>query len=477
MIRYVLIPVAVLLLAGSALADAATGVFRAGAATSNITPWLGTSINGNFTDRKAEYIHDELHVRCLVLDDGKTRLGFAVVDSCMVPREIVAGAKATLAQEGTLAADHLSISATHTHESGCMTPVFQSDPDPQYQAFVESRIVDGIRCAVKNLAPARIAWGKGALPGEVHNRRWRMKPGTIGADPFGRTGDQVRMNPGTGNPDCVEPAGPVDPEISVLAVQGLDGAPMAVFANYGLHYVGGEGPGHVSADYYGYFASHLAQKLNAAGAESGFVAMMSNGTSGDVNNIDVTKPSEARSAYEQMRHVADAAADEVARVYQGLSWRDAATLDARAAELELGVRMPSPEDVAQAEKTLAEAGKGGLHTAPQVYARETTLLAKYPKTVPVTVQAFRVGDLVIAQIPCEVFAEIGLRLKRESALQSAFTISLANGYNGYLPTPQQHVLGGYETWRARSSYLEFDASEKITAALLGLVNNLALTGK
>lgn len=463
--------------ASAALADAPAAVLRAGAATSNITPWLGLSINGNFTDRKAEYVHDELHVRCLVLDDGHTLLGFALVDSCMVPREIVAGAKAALAGEGVIEADHLSISATHTHESGCMTSVFQSDPDPQYQAFVQARIADGVRCAVKNLAPARIAWGKGALPGEVHNRRWRMKPGSIGPDPFGHTGDQVRMNPGTGNPDCVEPAGPVDPEISVLAVQGLDGAPMAVFANYGLHYVGGEGPGHVSADYYGYFAARLAQKLNAAGPESGFVAMMSNGTSGDVNNIDVTKPSEARSAYEQMRRVADAAADEVVRMYQGLGWRDAVTLDARAAELELGVRLPSPEDIAQAQKVLAEAGAGGLHTAPQVYARETTLLAKYPAAVPVTVQAFRIGELAVAQIPCEVFAEIGLRLKRESALQPAFTISLANGYNGYLPTPHQHALGGYETWRARSSYLEVDASEKITAALLKLAAELKQASK
>ena len=177
--------------ASAALADAPAAVLRAGAATSNITPWLGLSINGNFTDRKAEYVHDELHVRCLVLDDGHTRLGFAVVDSCMVPREIVAGAKAALASEGVIEADHLSISATHTHESGCMTSVFQSDPDPQYQAFVQARIADGIRCAVKNLAPARIAWGKGTLPGEVHNRRWRMKPGSIGPDPFGYTGDQI----------------------------------------------------------------------------------------------------------------------------------------------------------------------------------------------------------------------------------------------------------------------------------------------
>ena len=68
-----------------------------------------------------------------------------------------------------------------------------------------------------------------------------------------------------------------------------------------------------------------------------------------------------------------------------------------------------------------------------------------------------------------VFVEIGLELKEKSPFKSTFTISLANGYNGYLPTPEHHALGGYETWRARSSYLEVEASPKITAKMLDLL--------
>ena len=49
-------------------------IFKAGAATSNITPPLGTSLNGGMSDRAAEHIHDELHTRALVLDDGERRL-------------------------------------------------------------------------------------------------------------------------------------------------------------------------------------------------------------------------------------------------------------------------------------------------------------------------------------------------------------------------------------------------------------------
>src|SRR5207248_960564 len=107
-----------------------------------------------------------------------------------------------------------------------------------------------------------------------------------------------------------------------------------------------------------------------------------------------------------------------------------------------------------------------------VYARETVLLAKYPDTVPVRLQALRVVDLGVAAIPCEVFTEIGLAIKKASPLKPTFTVSLANGYNGYLPTPAQHALGGYETWRARSSYLDVNASEAITKTVLELLGEV-----
>ena len=102
----------------------------------------------------------------------------------------------------------------------------------------------------------------------------------------------------------------------------------------------------------------------------------------------------------------------------------------------------------------------------------TYLLAKYPDTVKATIQAIRVGELGIVAIPCEVFTEIGLEIKAKSPLKPTFTIELANGYNGYLPTPAQHALGGYETWRARSSYLDVNASEAITKTVLELLGEV-----
>ncbi|MEQ1839764.1 MAG: hypothetical protein ABL994_05095, partial [Verrucomicrobiales bacterium] len=74
-----------------------------------------------------------------------------------------------------------------------------------------------------------------------------------------------------------------------------------------------------------------------------------------------------------------------------------------------------------------------------------------------------IGEFQLAAIPAEVFVEIGLELKKKHP--GTTVVSLANAYHGYLPTPEHHALGGYETWRARSSYLEVGASTKIVKCL------------
>ena len=453
-------------------AAGATRVFRAGAATSNITPQLGISINGHFNDRAAENIHDELRARCLALDDGQTRLAIVVCDSCMIPREVMDAAKQLIAQRTRIPADHVLISATHTHTAPTCSGVFQSDEDKDYQQFLAVRIADGVQCAVNNLAPAKIGWSAGRVPGEVFNRRWRMKPGTVLPDPFGRTNDLVKMNPPAASPDLIEPAGPTDPEVSVISVQSADGRPLAVLVNYSLHYVGTSRSDDISADYYGVCCDRIQWLLGADRQAPPFVALLSNGTSGDINNINFRQKAPPRKPYEQIQYVADVVAAEVQRVCQTIQYREWVPLSTAQKEIKLGVRLPSDADVARAEQVLAKARGRDLRGLEEVYARETVLLKDYPREVPLIIQTLRLGDLGIAAIPCEVFAEIGLAIKAQSPLKPTFTIELANGYNGYLPTPEQHKLGGYETWRARSSYLEVEAAPTIFDTVMALFAQL-----
>jgi hypothetical protein len=300
-----------------------------------------------------------------------------------------------------------------------------------------------------------------------------MKPGTIAANPLGGTNDLVKMNPPIESPDLVEPAGPTDPEISVLSIQSADGKPLALLANYSLHYVGTGSDNEISADYFGAFADRIQELLGADRQDPPFVAMLSNGTSGNINNINFRKKHPPSPPYERVRAVADVIAKEALRVYKGLSYRDWVRLRMEQKELSLVVRRPNVADVERAKEILAKAKGRALRTSEEVYAHETMLMKDYPAEVSIILQALRIGDLGIAAIPCEVFAETGLALKTESPLKQTFTIELANGCSGYLPTPEQHKLGGYETWRARTSFLEVEAEPKIRQAVLELLGRVA----
>jgi hypothetical protein len=445
-------------------------IFRAGAAASNITPWLGVSINGNFQDAKASYIHDELHARCLVLDDGRTRLAFVVVDSCMIPRTILDEAKRRISEQTGLPPEHILISSTHTHSAPASIGVFQSDPVLDYIPFLITRIADGVRRAIHNLEPARIAWGVGSVPDEVFNRRWKMKPGTYLPNPFGGS-DLVKMNPPVASPALLEPAGPTDPGVSFISLRATNGRPIALLADYSLHYVGGVPVGEISADYYGAFADRIAQLLSADHQSPEFVGIMANGTSGNINNINFRFPGGGLPFYEKIRRVADKVAREVQRVERTLRYQDWVPLSMDQTEINIGVRRPDSGEVERARDLIKYRDPAKPINLDQLYARETLYMKDYPAEVPLIIQTIRMGDLGIAAIPCEVFAETGLAIKAKSPFHPTFTIELANGCNGYLPTPEQHQLGGYETWRARSSYLETNASEKIFDTVMTLFSH------
>ena len=147
------------LLTSTLLSFTADKVFRAGAATSNVTPWLGVSMPGGFTDRRATKIHDELHARCLVLDDGQRQIAIVVVDNCILPRDLLDRAKVIAEKAAKIPAAHILISATHCHSGPAAMDIAQCKADLEYQTFLARRIADGIGRAKANLAPAKIGWG------------------------------------------------------------------------------------------------------------------------------------------------------------------------------------------------------------------------------------------------------------------------------------------------------------------------------
>jgi len=461
-----LIAVGMNVLAGAAVASAREPKpFRAGAYAMDITPtWFPIVVNGHFQPRYAEKAEDPLHARCVVLDDGAEQVAIVVVDSCVIGRELMDEAK-RLAHEATgIPTDRMFLSATHTHSAPASIGALNTDPDEKYVAFLPGRIAEGIRRAQANLAPARVGWGIGQLPELAMSRRWIIRPDKIRDDPFGEPTVRATMHPGYRNPDWEDESGPMDPAVSVLALKSHDGKPLALLAAYSIHYVGAP---ILSADYFGAFANRMAELVGPSDAERPFVGILANGTSGDAYIRDYSRKTGRK--FDRFQ-VADAVANVAFEVYRSMEFHDRAPLAMGECKLELGVRKPKLD---WAKKVLAEAEGRPPKTSSEVYAREHMLLSQMPPTRELKLQALRIGGLGIVGIPAEVFAITGLKVRERSPIQPTFTISLANGWDGYLPPPEQLSMGGYTTWLARSSCLEAEAEPKIVATLMGLLDEVA----
>jgi neutral ceramidase len=106
------------------------------------------------------------------------------------------------------------------------------------------------------------------------------------------------------------------------------------------------------------------------------------------------------------------------------------------------------------------------------YVEKAQVLAAKKEPARVPLQVRRIGDLGIGTYACEISPRFGLEFKRRSAIPNSFMVSLNHGYYGYLPTPRNYELGGYETWPG-TNYLETQASVKMMDTLLAMTKQLA----
>ena len=464
------------MLIGSTISHAAPAIFRAGSAMVDITPTnFPIRTAGNLTLTIANKVLDPLNVRAVVLDDGKTQVAIAVVDSCMVDRETMDAAKTKAQRVTGIPIEQMLISSTHTHTAPAAYSCHGNDAEPAYVKFLIPRIAEAIIEAWRSRVPARVGWGKSDCPQFVHCRRWIMQPGIAPNPPVAFTGQATNiamMNPGYGNTNKIRQTGPVDTAVTVLSIQTADGKPLALLANYSTHYAGVSEAG-LSADYFAEFCRVMAKEL---GVEEGkpFVALMSNGTSGDANCIDFTKPNWKNDRFMVARAVADAALVAL----KDARYQDRVPLAMAEQKKSFKVRLPSRADVAEARDYLAKnVGDRPTRTWEENYARETVKMADWPAKKEIKLQALRIGDFGIGTTPCETYGSTGLAIKKASPFALTMVIELANGCNGYLPPPDQFELGGYTTWRARSSYLEVGAEPKIRDTVVSLLKRVAQSNR
>lgn len=174
------------------------GEFRAGAAQVDITPTeFPVIVNGMVEERTAERAADALMSRALVLDDGSVQLAIVVVDSLMLPRELLDDVKQQAAKLTGIPEERMLISATHTHSAPSAMPCLGSRVDPAYAQFLPAQIARSIRQAQERLEPAEAGWAVVTDDAHNHCRRWIFRSDRMNmTDPFGVRNVRAHMHPG-----------------------------------------------------------------------------------------------------------------------------------------------------------------------------------------------------------------------------------------------------------------------------------------
>lgn len=441
--------------------------FRAGAIVVDVTPeTFPVIVNGGFLSRTVDKVHTKLSARTIALDDGKERVVIMVVDSCMLPRDLLDDVKQLASAETGLPVDRILISATHTHTAASACGALGTDPDPNYVPLIRQRLVEAIKNVQKDLVPARIGFGKIRADDYTALRRWIIRPDRVGNDPFGNPTVRATMHAGRDQNNAIGPTGPEDPDLSLISIQTATGKPLAVLANFSMHYFGDR---DISADYFGLFSEGLKTRL--ADGNGPFVGIMSHGCSGDIWRRDYFL-TDAEAPKPTIESYTNGLLDLAMEAYQKIDYRSDVDLEMKEARFQLNYRVPDAQRLEWAQKIMAEMGDRLPQNQTEVYAREQVLLHEKQST-EVVVQAIRVGDIAIATTPCETYALTGMKIKLQSPLEKTIVIELANGGDGYIPPPEQHLLGGYNTWPARSAGLEVEAEPKIVATALNLLQQIS----
>ena len=428
---------------------------RVGAAQVDITPPVGAPLAGYYYNREATGVHDPLHVKAIVLEQGGQKIAVAALDLVLLPREIVENARARVQRIG-LAPDHVMISATHAHT----TPVVLTNPSrynlegkdkqiaQQYTDSLAGKIADAITQANGRLEPVEMKAGVGRETTLSFNRRFFMKDGTIG------------WNPGKLNPKIASPAGPVDPGLPVLYFESPDGKkPVAAYVNFGMHQdtTGGL---EISADF-AYTLSEVLKMVN--GPE--FLPMFTIGAAGNVAHLDVSRPGEQRG-YQEAARIGAVLAGDVLKVIQAAPVLSVSKIRVSDEVLHFPVPHYSQEEIDWAIRTQAtyNTPKAAPFLELVKAARILELNARHGKPLDAEVQVFTLGDKVaIVGFPGEMFAEFGLQLKEDSPYPITILAEQANGALVYIPNHIAYDEGNYEPTAAR---LPQGAGEKLVDSAL-----------
>jgi neutral ceramidase len=455
-------------------ADAA---FKAGFSEKDITPEVGMEAPGGYGKAYHRSIHDPCKVRASVFDDGKSRVALVGVDALGIRRDTVVNARRQIRERTGIPEGSILIGASHSHSSGPLVKSLPGEFDhasplvrrlayeestcanPQYVAKVERAIVEAVAEADARRVESRAGVGKGVEGTVAFNRRFLMKDG------------RAVTHPGLGNPDIVEPAGPVDPEVGVVGAWDArdPNKLLGCVVNFACHAT--TSPPGISANYI-----HYLEKVIQGYYGKGCVVVFLAGASGDITQVDNRSPSKYPDGDRWAQIVGGKVGAEALKVLLTMEPGTPAPVDARVKTWEIRRRPPSPARV-EAALAIVEGDRKKVDPSDWTFAKETVLLdalLKKEPAVEVEVQAVQVGPAVFVTTPAEYFCRFGLEIKANSGFPFTFPVSLANGCVGYVPTEDAFGPrgGGYETRLTSYSNLDVSAGNQMRDAGIELARQL-----
>lgn len=447
---------------------------KAGFARIDITPPLGSSLQGYSNVRYAESILDPLLATAVCFDDGSKRIVVVSVDLIGCSQCIMKDLRPMVAEAIQTETEAVFIHCTHTHlGAGLATPENTLWPgNEEYVAWFMRRIRDVAVLAAQDLAPAKLSYTRGTVKDVAFIRRFKMKDGSF------------RTNPGFQNPEIDHALGTPDENSSLLIIK-RENAPEIGIVNFQVHpdMIGGRYGNSakispslcMSAD----FPKFVRDTYEALIPNSR--CMYINGAQGDTNHIDVRLGEDkCRGGYDRARYSGRKIAMSVIADYELAEPLENTAI--RYAQKNIWVKhnKGTPEQEKEAIRIVnlwKEKGPDGVGPDSMGMAR-TELISEASRIVrcmsmpdekELYVTAVAVGDVVFAGFPGEPFTEMGRAVKRASKFTLTIPACAANGYEGYYPTIDCFSESGYEV---RSSRYTAGTAEKIVEASIEIINNL-----
>ena len=414
---------------------------RVGRAAVDITPPAGMPMGGYFEIRLNTGTHDPLHAKALVIEQDLVKVALVACDLESLPHSFADQARQLIEKSIGLPADHVMISATHTHTGPEMSHIFidrlQGRPAQiakDYRAALPGKIAEAVRLAEADLHPAHAWAGIGEEDSIAFNRRFLMKDGS------------VQSFPEKLDPNIVRTVGPTDPAVAVVYFDSPDSKPLATQVNFAMHLddVGGT---EYSADY----AYTLAKLLGAVKGPE-MLTLFTIGTAGNVEQRDVHDPDPEYGHYEAAK-LGTILAGAVLKTYKRLS-PVAGPLRVRREMVALPVQEVKQEQVDKAREIadrLVVKGPQGIEFLDLVQAFKVLALADYQgKPIEAEVQVIALGDdLAWVGLPGEIFVELGMALKNASPFRYTVVSELASDMIDYVPDRKGFAQGGYEAVKSR----------------------------